>query len=63
MVLWSKIGVAFLMAEFEEVCKGNVYVSTLHAIDSSIVKLSRITGACVLWRGSTRAFTGELHQK
>ena len=50
-VLRAKSGNEFLMAKFGKVCKGNLYVTTIHAINSGILKLSRMQRACTVWRG------------
>ena len=36
---------------FEELCFGNKYTTTLHAINSAIVKLSKLTKATKVYRG------------
>ena len=43
--------VPFLRAQFEERCMGNKYTTTLHAINSAIVKLSKLTVAAKVYRG------------
>ena len=48
-------GNAFLRSKFEDLCRGNVYTTTLHAINSCIIKLSRLMKAGRIYRGSTRA--------
>ena len=35
----------------DELCKGNKYCTTLHAINSAIVKLSKLTVATKVYRG------------
>ena len=40
-----------LRAQFETRCMGNKYTTTLHAINSAIVKLSKLTAACPVYRG------------
>ena len=34
---------------------GNLYPTTIHAINSLIIKLSKLTPACTVWRGFTKA--------
>jgi hypothetical protein len=36
---------------FEELCKGNRYVTTLHSCNSSVVKLGKLTRAATVYRG------------
>ncbi|CAK0870155.1 unnamed protein product [Prorocentrum cordatum] len=55
LVLRAKTGKPFLKERFDNMFNGNVYASTLHGINSFIVKMSKITSACTLWRGSTQA--------
>ena len=43
--------VARLAQRFAELCKGNRYTTTLHSINSSIVKLSKLTKASKVYRG------------
>ena len=38
-------------ANFEELCGGNTYATTLHCINSSIIKLSKLTKAAKVYRG------------
>ena len=50
-VLRAKSGNEFLMAKFGKVCKGNFYTTTIHAINSVVIKLSKLTVACPVYRG------------
>ena len=43
--------VPFLRDQFEKLCKQNKYTTTLHAINSAIVKLSKLTVATKVYRG------------
>lgn len=36
---------------YEQLCCGNKYTTTLHAINSAVVKLSKLTVACKVYRG------------
>ena len=38
-------------ARWEEQCLGNGYVTTVHCINSAIVKMSKLTLGATLWRG------------
>ena len=40
-----------LVAALAETCRGNLYTTTLHAINSAVVKLSRLTPATRVYRG------------
>jgi hypothetical protein len=42
---------AFARARYELLCAGNSYATTLHVINSSIVKLSKLSVACEVYRG------------
>jgi len=55
LVLRSKSGNPFLVSRFEKVCQGNHYCTTLHAINSCIIKMSKLMKAQPIYRGSTRA--------
>ena len=50
-VLRSKSGDEFLLKQYEELCHGNNYVSTIHAVNSCVIKLSKLTTAGKIWRG------------
>uniref|UniRef100_A0A7S2GI45 NAD(P)(+)--arginine ADP-ribosyltransferase n=1 Tax=Haptolina brevifila TaxID=156173 RepID=A0A7S2GI45_9EUKA len=39
------------MEKFKELCKGNAYPTTIHAINSCVIKLSKLTQAVKVWRG------------
>jgi len=41
----------FMKSTFETLCQGNRYTTTLHAINSSIIKLSKLTKAAKVYRG------------
>ena len=43
--------VAFFYRGFVELCKGNSYECTIHAISRALLKLSRLTKAAPLFRG------------
>jgi NLR family CARD domain-containing protein 3 len=55
LVLRSFSGVAFLKQQFERDCMGNLYPTTIHCINSAVIKLSKLQVACPVYRGSTRA--------
>jgi hypothetical protein len=40
-----------LVKAFESLCKGNTYTTTLHVINSAVVKLSKLTVATTVYRG------------
>ena len=42
---------AYARPTFERLCKGNMYTTTLHAINSAIIKLSKLTSAGKVYRG------------
>lgn len=50
-VLRSKTRNAYLMSTFKELCEGNTYVTTIHAINSAVIKLSKLTPAGKVYRG------------
>ena len=50
-VLRSKSKVPFLVGQAKELTKGNDYVTTIHAISSCVLKLSKLTKAGNVWRG------------
>jgi hypothetical protein len=35
----------------KQLCKGNEYVTSIHATNSCVLKLSKLTKACKVWRG------------
>ena len=37
--------------EFERLCSGNKYVTSLHACNSAVVKLGKLTSAAIVYRG------------
>ena len=55
LVLRSFSGVADIRKQFERDCKGNLYPTTIHGINSAVIKLSKLQVACPVYRGSTRA--------
>jgi len=55
LVLRSFSGVAFLREQFERDCKGNLYATTIHGINSCVIKLSKLQIACYVYRGSIKA--------
>ena len=54
-MLRSFSGVEFLKTQFTELCKGNLYATTIHGINSAVIKLSKLQVACPVYRGSTEA--------
>ena len=44
-------GVQYLIDKFNQLCKGNNYATTIHAINSCVLKLSKLTQAVKVWRG------------
>eukprot|EP00965_Chrysotila_dentata_P101992 3366427-Pleurochrysis_carterae.AAC.2 len=42
---------AYLRRSFDELCMGNTYTTTLHVINSAIVKLGKLTRAARVYRG------------
>jgi hypothetical protein len=50
-VLRAKSGDAFLIKGYKDLCFGNQYVSTIHSINSCIIKLSKLTVAGTVYRG------------
>lgn len=44
-VLRGTTGVPFLISQCEKLCNGNGYVTTLHVINSAIVKMGKLTAA------------------
>ena len=51
LVLRSRSGVAVLRARQQELCGGNMYATTLHAINSCVAKLSKLSVVGKVWRG------------
>ena len=41
---------------------GNLYTTTLHVINSAVVKLSKLTRACDVWRGAAACHKGALRR-
>ena len=54
-MLRSFSGVKFLKEQFDRECMGNYYPTTIHGINSAVIKLSKLQVACPVYRGSTRA--------
>ena len=52
-VLRAQSGTPFLAAKFETLCGDNNYRTTLHAINSCVIKLSKVQPVCKLYRGFT----------
>ena len=50
-VLRSKSKDAYLVQQAKELTLGNDYVTTIHAINSCVIKLSKLTKAGKVWRG------------
>ena len=50
-VLRAKSGDPFLIKQYRDLCFGNQYISTIHSINSCIIKLSKLTVAGVVYRG------------
>ena len=44
----------FMKADFEATCRGNKYVTTLHVLNSCIIKLSKLTVVRKVYRGLAR---------
>eukprot|EP00966_Prymnesium_polylepis_P254111 5872724-Prymnesium_polylepis.2 len=44
---------AWMLAQFEDLCLGNRYVTTLHCINSALLKLSKIQRSEVVYRGAS----------
>ena len=40
-----------MLQDFATICQGNMYVTTLHVLNSCIVKLSKLSQVCKLYRG------------
>ena len=53
-VLRAGSGVPYLVLAFQRMCKSNTYTTTMHVINSSIVKLGKITVACKVYRGISK---------
>ena len=53
-VLRAGSGVPYIVKTNAELCRGNQYTTTLHVINSSIVKLGKITRACKVYRGISK---------
>ena len=51
LVLRSFAGVAFLHKRWKQLCLGNLYTTTIHAINSCVLKLSKLTRAAKVYRG------------
>ena len=55
LVLRAFSGVAFLREQCQRDCRGNLYPTTIHGINSAVIKLSKLQAAVPVYRGSTRA--------
>ena len=44
----------FMRDDFERLCKGNSYTTTLHVLNSLVVKCSKLTVATKVYRGSAK---------
>ena len=55
LVLRSRSGNEYMLGRFKKECQGNTYTTTLHAINSAVVKLSKLTQAVPVYRGQTKA--------
>ena len=53
-VLRSFSGSSFLVARCEQLCSGNHYPTSIHATNSLVLKMSKLTCAGKVYRGSTR---------
>ena len=42
---------SFMQNRMMKLCRGNMYTTTLHCINSAIVKLGKIARACKVYRG------------
>ena len=51
VALRKESGVQFLIKKFKDLCQDNSYVTTIHAINSCVIKLSKLTQAVKVWRG------------
>ena len=51
LVLRAKGGNAFFIRRCEELCRGNQYATTIHAVASCVLKLSKLTTATKVYRG------------
>ena len=54
-VLRAKSGNPFIVDSYKKMCKDNQYPTTIHAINSLIIKLSKLTVATRVFRGFTFA--------
>ena len=60
-VLRAKSGSSAMVAKHEDLCSDedknqiNMYTTTIHCINSCILKLSKLTPVCKVWRGTTDA--------
>jgi len=52
-VLRASSGDKYMVDQNVAICKTNAYPTTIHCINSCIIKLSKLTKACPLWRGTT----------
>ena len=54
----SKTG--FMQGRLKEMCGDNYYVTTIHAINSCVIKLSKLTVATQVWRGLSASLPKKL---
>ena len=61
LVLRASIGEApqFMKDDFVASCQGNKYTTTLHVLNSLVVKASKLTVACKVYRGSANGVLPE----
>ena len=55
LVLRAQSGNAFLRMRCKELCQGNTYATTIHAVASCVLKLSKLTTATRVYRGLSGA--------
>jgi NLR family CARD domain-containing protein 3 len=53
--LRAQSGNTHLKQRFEAICRGNLYVTSIHAVNSCVIKLSKLTAACNVYRGFSGA--------
>ena len=51
LVLRAQSKDPYLVEQFNQVCRGNKYATSIHAINSCVLKLSKLTKACKVYRG------------
>jgi len=50
-VLRTGTGLESMQKKWDDLCMGNKYTTTLHVVNSAVVKLGKITVASTVWRG------------